>query len=230
MAQPPADLDGYLDRRDTGVTTVLLLPSLVADFATVAYTSDGRPRCRYATPTAAVATFLRSVRGLPLDDLTVEAPCGIFKIKVSDSTGFPAVKVPKCNPSLTKKPIFLGNEPIYVTPVTDTSSGKILNLYPCADASAVNPELLRAMTFSREAEPVVGGVAYSRGDGVAIATAHLITAPEEALLTVASAIRTCSRAARVAVGDSRFVFSRTEQGDTVSDPAPTVRTLFTPAP
>jgi hypothetical protein len=92
-------IEGYTGT-DTAAT-VLLAPSLTADFSLECYSSDGKPYEEVCLPCIAGCDFLVRGRGLPLDTVDFETPRGRVTVE-RDKDGFYKVKLFKCKQVYTK--------------------------------------------------------------------------------------------------------------------------------
>ena len=228
LPEIPTNINKYLDRRDKSVITAFLYPSRTADVALTAYTSDAKGATHLPPSQLAAALFLGCVRGLPLEEFSIEIPGKILNIDISPITGKVRVKAPKCKILFTKRQISIENTTVSYSGVLDGNSGKIINVYSCDSVDNLSESVLSALAFSSNAEPVCAAVAVS--DRTQNARIHTVSHIDSKLLTAATALHVATRLPKINLEGTTFVFENNRAEITVSDPNPTVHTLFAPDP
>ena len=104
------DADEEYERvRVRGENTVHLLPSLTADFAVRSYSKNGMKKSYDPAAAVAAAAFLIEKRGLPLDEIAFDTPCGILKISYTDNGMF-AFTTDKCKVLFTESTEIFGTQ------------------------------------------------------------------------------------------------------------------------
>ena len=91
----PTEPERYRDSTDTAAT-VFLLPSLDSDIRVIHLDEKGKNGGLSLAPALAATVFLIAERGLPLDEISVEAPDGIFDTMKLGKDGKYCVRLPKC--------------------------------------------------------------------------------------------------------------------------------------
>lgn len=159
----------------------------------------------------------------------------IFTTKITSlgethSVAFLPQKPPKCKVLFANRPCSLLNTQISVTTVADEISGNSVNIYLAENVFCVSAAVLRSLSLSHSTCGLVATAACSVADGVTHAVSHTIRRVSGAPLLVATAIYTLTHTNRVILDGGVFCFTDTKDGLTVSDPSPTVLTLFTADP
>ena len=152
VSRLPREMSAFADLRDESISSVFLLPSICAD-ARVA--SDGESDM--PSLALAAATFLTSVRGLPLDETEIETDGGIFKVERDVSSGKYGILLPKCKVIFTNKEMIVDKMPIKTSVVR--ALGNRICVSECADYEHFDHSSLARIALECDA---VGAVAYSR--------------------------------------------------------------------
>ena len=167
------------------------MPSLKSDISVRAFRHDGKERYRYESSALAAATFLLLVRGLPLDEISVETPMGDFYVNFTENGGKCGIILRKCKILCTNKAILLGGVELLCTE-TLTINGTV-RVFFCEDSGCFSKESLSALSLADEKNNIVGALAVSVKNGYASVKAHSVNSERESigcdmLLAAASAL------------------------------------------
>lgn len=130
------------------------------DIAVKAFFANGRPRANYAAASLAAVGFLVYVRGLPLDELTVETPVGMFEVVKPNKDTEYGVLLPECKLLRTKT--FEFGSCIELSAMELVTKCGIVRIFECPDATAFSEEALAVLSLGDEEENVSAAVALSR--------------------------------------------------------------------
>ncbi len=132
--------------------SVILLPSLCADFYTAYLPASERPPADHLVAAACSAAHLTLSRGLPLDEILFDTPKGFLKI-ICTGTGWFEFSVAKCKQLYTNTAILAGCELEY----SDVFVGERVRVVRAQRAADFDPSLLArlAVTDSGAATAVV---------------------------------------------------------------------------
>jgi len=159
VASMPDNYLDYIDSRDSRVSLAFLLPSLCADIGVKSFFCTGELRANYAASALAAVGFLVCVRGLPLDEVTVETPSGIFEVMKDFATEEFGVLLPKCKILCTKSLVYASS--IELDAVELVTKCGTVRIFVCPDADCFSAEALSALSLGADGENISATVALS---------------------------------------------------------------------
>ncbi len=219
----PRSPEKYADIRG-GVKTLFLLPSLECDIRIEIPDLCSKELISYIPAAVSAVKFLRLVRGLPLSEITVEAPVG-EAVVLLEKDGKCSVILNRFTTLGAEKVSLLGEEINTMTLRSPFGKIRALSVNSAADFSA---ELLREATLSRQGEELIGAVAF---DEKGSAVYHFSKSGElpkalTAAMTAASALK--KKDASVKIDGDIFDFSCLNGKFKVSDRAGAPLTFYAP--
>lgn len=154
------DITKFLDKRDKNVKAVFLYPSEKADVSIESYLSNGEKFYGYELSSIAASIFITEVRGLPLDEVSVETPCGIFEIKRVGSLLKYGIVLEKCKLIYTNKPVYVDEIEALVTAFSYKNN--IYRATKCENLSLFDTNYLNSLLLSNGEGCIDGAIVYSQ--------------------------------------------------------------------
>ena len=176
----PPNLSDYLHKSDSAASLAFLFPSLSADVSVKSYFSNGVLRENYAASSLAAAAFLYYVRGLPLDEICVETPAGIFEVICLDGKGEFGVLLRKCKVLCSKSLTYAASIEVYAVELL-TKCG-VVRVFECPDADAFRAEALSVLSLGSGEENVCAAVALSYSESRVKMKLHRVNSDRESPL------------------------------------------------
>ena len=155
----PDNVSDYLCKSDSNASLAFLLPSLSADVAVKSFFSNGKVRENYAASSLAAAAFLHYARGLPLDEISVETPAGIFDVIRLDGNGEFGVLLRKCKVLCSKSLTYAAS--IELCAIELLTKCGVVRIFECPDSDAFRAEALSVLSLGSGEENVCAAVALS---------------------------------------------------------------------
>ena len=176
----PGNYKDYIDVRDSSVSLTFLMPSLRADISVKSFFNTGNLRENYAASALAAVGFLVYIRGLPLDEVTVETPVGIFEVIRAERNAELGVLLRKCKFLCSKTLKYAKSIEICATEML-TKCG-VVRIFVCPDADSFSAEALSVLSLGDDGENVSASVALSVHEGYAKMKLNRVNSDKESPL------------------------------------------------
>ena len=183
MSQIPRDPSLYIDKRDARCDTVFLLPDSEADAFAFSARAD-ISRASNAAIAYAAALFLIRVRGLPLSEISVRTPTGVYEIRCVGNDGKYGILMPKCKILYTKTALFADKTDLKVQVVSIGDA--ICNVIKCTDADMMSRSVLRRILLSDEGRGAAASIAVSKNGAIITASAEFLSENDSSSLLLAA--------------------------------------------
>ncbi len=166
------------------------MPSLKSDISIRAFSCCGRERAHYAAPALAAACFILVVRGLPLDELSVETPVGKFEVLYSKKEEKCGILLPECKLLCSNKAAICSATELFFSEVL-TDSG-IVRVFECDDCTRFSNESLARLSIGDDGENISASVAFSCHNGSLSLKVHSVNPSSEGIPCSAVLAALCS--------------------------------------
>lgn len=209
MSQIPRDPSLYIDKRDARCDTVFLLPDSEADAFAFSARED-ISRASNAAIAYAAALFIIRVRGLPLSEISVRTPTGVYEIRCVGNDGKYGILMPKCKILYTKTALFADKTDLKVQVVSIGDA--ICNVVKCTDADMMSRSALRRILLFDEGRGAAASIAVSESGGIITASAEFLSDNDSSSLLLAATAaahqsRDREKEISVKIFDDYFTFS-----------------------
>lgn len=209
MSQIPRDPSLYIDKRDARCETVFLLPDTEADAFAFSARAD-ISRASNAAIAYAAALFIIRVRGLPLSEISVRTPTGVYEIRCVGNDGKYGILMPKCKILYTKTALFADKTDLKVQVVSIGDA--ICNVVKCADADMMSRDVLRRLLLADKGRGAAASIAASENGGIITASAEFLSRNDSSILLLAATAavhqsRDREKEISVKIFDDYFTFS-----------------------
>ncbi len=203
---------------------MFILPSLASDVKIEIYGHSPKNLFSYIPAALSAARFLRLVRGLPLSEITVEAPLGEILV-LSENNGKCAAFLDKFSVIAEEKTVLSGES--VSSKILRSPLGKIraMNVNSAADFSQ---RLLSEAALSRKGEDIIGAVAYDSSGGAVYHFSGSGEYPKALTAAVSAASALYPKADTVKVGCDIFDLHFLSGKLTVTDRARTPLIFYSP--
>lgn len=189
----PKNISLYRDSLSEEVLLSFLLPSCAADALAVGISENGRPMRDNLSVAYAASLFLTEVRGLPLEELTIESNERFHAFKKVGRLNRLGALLPKCRQLYSNRPAVIGNVEIPVSAYTVEDF--VIRAVKCRDSDTFDADNLRSLLLLCGGECADAAVAFSKCKSHF--AAKMVTATDRRDLKLYSALAVASMASRL---------------------------------